>query len=325
MSPPVRRFLPVVAFVLAAVAALPAAAQNGDFAAWLQGVRQEAAASGIRPATLDRALEGVTPIPRVIELDQKQPETTFTYQQYLDRVVSPQRRRDAQQHLRENRPLLEAVSRRFGVQPRFIVALWGIETNFGQNMGNFPVIGALATLAYDGRRSTFFRKELINALTIVDRHGVDPHRMVGSWAGAMGQSQFMPSSYLTYAVSWSGAAGPDIWTRREDVFASIANYLSRLGWHGDETWGRAARPPPALTPSLIGMATRKPLAEWARLGVRRGDGGALPASPIEASLVQPGGPTGPTLLVYGNYRTVLRWNNSAYFAGAVGFLADSLE
>jgi membrane-bound lytic murein transglycosylase B len=239
--------------------------------------------------------------------------------------VSPERRRAARDKLEQNRALLDAIGQRYGVQPRFIVALWGIETSFGQATGRFPVIGSLATLAYDGRRSAFFRKELINALRIVDEDDVDPKEMLGSWAGAMGQSQFMPSSFLLYAVSYSGDGRRDIWHRRADVFASIANYLAQSGWRGDETWGRRVSLPKRFNAALLGTGVERSLAEWRRLGVRRADGGPLPQSPIEASILRPGGDDGPAIMVYGNYRVLLKWNSSNYFASAVGLLADSME
>ncbi len=307
------------------LARAPAGAAEEDFQTWLTGVRQDALAAGIKPATLDLALAGLEPLERVVELDRKQPETTLTYAGYLARAVTVERRKAARARLAENRALLTAVGRRYGVQPRFIVALWGIETSFGQASGKFPVIAALATLAYDGRRSAFFRKELIDALRIVDEDHLDPKEMLGSWAGAMGQSQFMPSSYLLYAVSYSGDGKRDIWHRREDVFASIANYLGQLGWRGDETWGRTVRLPAGFDPTLVGLSTRKTLAQWRQLGVRRGDGGPLPRRALEASLLRPGGEEGPAILVYGNYRALLKWNSSNYFASAVGFLADSME
>jgi len=181
--------------------ALPAGAVEQNFSVWLQGLRQDALKQGIGAATLDRALADVAPIPRILELDRRQPETTLSFAEYIERVVTPQRRDAARQRYGENRALLEEIGKRFGVQPRYIVALWGIETDFGRVTGTYPVIAALATLAYDGRRAAFFRRELLNALLIVDRQHIDPHRMLGSWAGAMGQSQFMPSSFLAYAVS----------------------------------------------------------------------------------------------------------------------------
>ena len=182
------------------------------FHAFVAGVRRDALREGISAATLDRAFAEVAYLPHVIELDRRQPETTLSFQDYIDRVVTPERRARGREMLAENRALLDAVGRKYGVAPRFIVALWGIESNFGQHMGDFSEIDALATLAYDGRRSAFFRKELLNALVIIQRMHVDPGKMTGSWAGAMGQNQFMPSSFLNYAVSWHGDGPPDIWT-----------------------------------------------------------------------------------------------------------------
>ncbi|MDE1930753.1 MAG: lytic murein transglycosylase [Alphaproteobacteria bacterium] len=295
------------------------------FQAFIQDVRRDAQNQGITPATLDRAFADVAYLPHVIELDRQQPETTLTFDEYIDRVVSQTRREHGREMYAENRDLLEAVSRKYGVAPRFIVALWGIESDYGNRTGTFSEIDALATLAFDGRRSTFFRKELINALVIVQRMHVDPRAMTGSWAGAMGQSQFMPSSFLNYAVSWRGDAPPDIWTNKADVFASIANYLAHVGWHPDEGWGMAVKAPPGLDQTLIGLGHRKPIADWAALGVAQANGGALQDASTLASLIEPGGESGPTLLVFNNFRVILRWNNSSYFATAVGYLADAVD
>jgi membrane-bound lytic murein transglycosylase B len=324
-SLPAFRRLALSLLLLCSLLAAPARAAEEDFATWLADLRQDALAQGIRQATLDRALAGIEPLPRVIELDRKQPETSITYEDYLARVVTPERRKAARERLAQNRALLTEIGKRYGVQPRFIVALWGIETSFGQATGNFPVIAALATLAYDGRRSAFFRGELINALKIIDAGDIDPKEMKGSWAGAMGQSQFMPSAFLLYAVSYSGDGRRDIWHRREDVFASIANYLSQSGWKGDETWGRPVSLPAGFDSALLGIGVKKPLGEWRRLGVRRADGGPLPNRALSASILRPGGDQGPAILVYDNYRVLLKWNSSNYFASAVGLLADSME
>jgi len=320
-----RRFAALVVIALLAPTTQSDAANPVDFPSFLAGVRQDALAAGIKPATLDRALAGLRPIPRVLELDRKQPERVFTFAEYMDRLVPPQRIEAARTRLAENRPLLDEIGGKYGVQPRFIVALWGIESDFGRGTGGFPVIGALATLAYDGRRSAFFRKELLNALKILDHGDIAPDAMMGSWAGAMGQSQFMPSSYLSYAVGWHGDGRRDIWNRKEDVFASIANYLARVGWRGDQNWGREVRLPPGFDRSLAGVDAVKPLAEWQRLGVRRADGGDLPVAENAAALVLPGGDDGPALLAYDNFRAILKWNNSLFFASAVGRLADSME
>jgi len=317
------RSVAALAFLLAGTAS--AAANSVDFPTWLAGLKQEARQAGIREPLLERAFVGVQPIARIIELDRKQPEKTMTFAQYMERVVTQTRITEARRKLDENRNLLEPISRQFGVQPRFIIALWGIETNFGQNMGSFPVVASLATLAYDGRRSTFFRKELINALKILDQGHIAPEAMLGSWAGAMGQSQFMPSSFLAYAYDWNGDGRRDIWGTREDVFASIANYLAKSGWKGDSGWGGEVRLPADFDARLAGVEVRKPLDFWRGVGVQRPDGRGLETAPGEASVVLPAGSEGPALLVTDNYRTILKWNNSVYFASAVGYLADSLD
>jgi membrane-bound lytic murein transglycosylase B len=303
-------------------AASGAFAQTSSFDSWRSEFRGEALTAGISPATFDSAMAGVAPIPRIVELDHAQPETRLLFSDYVKRLASADRRGGVRDHLAEDRALLAQVGRRFHVQPRFIVALWGIETQFGKFPGTYSVLSSLATLAYDGRRAELFSRELIAALRIVQQDGFPPSQLRGSWAGAMGQCQFMPSSFLHYAVSYRGNGRPDIWSDRADVFASIANYLARLGWNEAETWGRQVHAPARLPMGMVGPGVTKTLREWRRLGVRRADGGPLPASRIEASLLMPEGQDGPALLVYGNFRTLLRWNNSQAFATAVGLLAD---
>jgi membrane-bound lytic murein transglycosylase B len=300
-----------------------AKASEGDFTHWLAGVRRDALAQGIKPATLDEALTGLEPLPRVIELDRKQPETTLSFADYVGRVVTPERRAEVQAHVHDNRPLLDEIGRRYGVAPPYVVALWGVETDFGRSTGGFPVIAALATLAFDGRRPDFFRHELMSALEIVDREHIDPHQMLGSWAGAMGQSQFMPSSFLRYAVSYSGDGPPDIWNRREDVFASIANYLARHGWRQGEAWGEEVTVPASI--AAAPSDSPRALADWRSLGIARVDGGELAPTAGEAALVAPAGAGGPYFLAYDNFRVILKWNNSSYFALAIGFLADAVN
>jgi membrane-bound lytic murein transglycosylase B len=301
-----------------------AAETRPPFAEWIVGLRADARAAGIRDATLERALAGLEPIPRVIELDRRQPEFTLTFREYMDRVVPPARVEKGRQRLRENRPLLDEISAKYGVQARFLVAFWGVESDFGRLSGGFPVVAALATLAYDGRRAAYFRRELIYALEIIDRGHVTPERMIGSWAGAMGQTQFMPSSFRSYAVDHDGDGRIDLWNSRPDVLASAANYLKRSGWKGDETWGRAASLPEGFDARLIGTGVVKTLAEWSALGLTRTDGGALPARALKASVVLAEGDKGPAFLVYDNYRTILKWNRSTFFAIAVGSLADRI-
>jgi membrane-bound lytic murein transglycosylase B len=297
-----------------------------DFSTWLNGVRDDAKAMGIRESTLDLALAGIEPIPRVIELDRRQPEFTLTFKQYLERVVNDRRARIGKRKLAEHRDLLNEISSKYRVQPRFIIALWGIETDFGRITGGFPVVASLATLAHDGRRSKFFRKELMLALQIIDQGHIASKKMIGSWAGAMGQNQFMPSSFHAYAVDHDGDGNKDIWGTLPDVFASIANYLSRSGWRDDQTWGRPASVPRTFKANLTGRKLRKTLSEWQILGVRKADGSDLPTRDLEASIISPEkNSLEPVFIAYHNYRVILRWNRSDYFAIAVGTLSDRLR
>ncbi|MBF0305027.1 MAG: lytic murein transglycosylase [Alphaproteobacteria bacterium] len=300
------------------------AAASKDFADWLTTLRGEARAEGVSARTVEAALTGITPIPKVLELDRKQPESTLSFQQYMERVVNPGRIDKGRHELARHRAVLEAVATRYGVQPRFVVALWAVETDFGRITGGFPVVQALATLAYDGRRSAFFRGELMHALKIIDEGHITAEKMIGSWAGAMGQCQFMPSSFRRHAQDWNGDGRRDIWGTVDDVFASAANYLGTSGWKGDEGWGRAVRLPDDLDPGLIGLETRKPVAVWAALGVTGADGKKLPDTGLSGSVIRAEGGKGPAFLVFENYRTILKWNRSTYFALAVGHLADAL-
>lgn len=296
-----------------------------DFDSWLRAARAEARARGLASPAVARALAGLRPIPRVIELDRRQPEFTLTLDRYLARVASGKRARKGRRLLRENARALAEVSAKYRVQPRFIVALWGIETDFGRLTGGFPVVAALATLAHDGRRSAYFRKEFFHALRILQEGHIAPEKMTGSWAGAMGQSQFMPSSFLRYAVDHDGDGRRDIWTTKADVFASAANYLRGAGWRDDQTWGRRIRLPEGFDKKLAGLGTRKRLSRWQALGVRRADGGDLPARDLAASIVWPEPKAGgPAFAVYDNFRSVLRWNRSNFFAIAVGVLSDRI-
>jgi len=320
-----RLFAGGIAIAGMAASARAPRANTIDFATWLRELRGEAMGKGISARTLSEALDGVQPIDRVLELDRRQPEFTMTFRDYLARVVNDARVEKGRRLLEENRALLEKVARNYGVQPRFIVALWGIESDFGRITGGFQVVAALATLAYDGRRSKFFRQELLNALQIIDQGHIAARSMTGSWAGAMGQSQFMPSSFLNFAVDYDGDGKRDIWTSLPDVFGSIANYLAKSGWDDRITWGRpVALPADFVASQLATLDVRKTLSEWQALGVRKIDGGNLPTQrDLVASIVKPGD-GGDAFLAYDNYRVIMRWNRSLFFATAVGTLSDRL-
>lgn len=296
----------------------------GPFAEWLTDLRREARAKGVSEATLNAALDGIKQIPRVIELDRSQPEFTLTFTEYFKRVAPPDRINRGRRRLAENRAILDSVSADYGVPAELIVALWGIETDFGRLTGGFQVVPALATLAHDGRRSKYFRGELLTALKIIDEGHITAAEMKGSWAGAMGQSQFMPSSFLNSAVDRDGDGRKDIWSTPADVFASAANLLRMNGWRREQRWGRPVMLPPVFDLGVDGLENRRTLTVWQAMGIRNRDGSDLPTSDILASLIMPEGPDGPAFLVYDNYRAIMGWNRSHYFALTVGYLADQI-
>ncbi len=295
------------------------------FKAWLGELSREARAQGISQKTLDAALKDLAPIARVIELDRSQPEVIWTLEEYLSRVVTEHRIATARAKLSEHRALWEELHDRYGVQPEFLAAFWAIESDFGRSTGGFSVIGATATLAYDGRRGAYFRKELLLALRIVEQGHITTDKMTGSWAGAMGQFQFMPSTFVSYAVDHDGDGRKDIWGNVEDSIASAANYLSRSGWEREMTWGWEVSLPKEMNRQAIGLETRKTTGEWKGLGVRLAGGGELPESPVWlGSLMNAPRSKDRIFLVSDNYRAVYRWNPSHLFAIAVGTLADRI-
>jgi membrane-bound lytic murein transglycosylase B len=318
--------LALFAWLAFAVAPFPAPAAEQEaqpFVEWLRGLRVEARAKGISDAFLDKALTGLRPIPRVIELDRKQPEFTLTFWAYLDRNVNDVRIQKGRAMLAKHADILEKTAKRYGVPPHYIVAFWGMETNYGEFFGSFPLVGALATLAHDPRRSRFFREQLLAALVIMAKGDV-PVTTTGSWAGAMGNFQFIPTTYRDFAVDADGDGRRDMWQSYPDMFASAANYLARSGWRRNWNWGREVSLPEGFNIEQAGLGVRKPIAEWKQLGIQRVGSGALPDEQADASVVLPAGYDGPAFLVYQNYRTILNWNRSLLYAVAVGHLADRL-
>ncbi|MCU0840989.1 MAG: lytic murein transglycosylase [Thiobacillaceae bacterium] len=307
---------------VAAVARADQAA--ADFAGWLAGLRQEAMARGIGEPILDAALGGVLPLPEVIALDQRQPEFFDTFLNYLERRVSEQRIEEGQDRLRQHGPLLDGIAARYGVPPVVLIAFWGLETNYGGYLGNFPVPAALATLAHDSRRGEFFRGQLLDALEILQAGHVGPQDMKGSWAGAMGQLQFMPSTFRAYAVDGDGDGRVDLWGSLPDAFASAGNYLNRVGWREHERWGREVLLPEGFDLSQASLDLWKPAHHWARLGVLQADGNPLPHSDLDAAILLPQGHQGPAFLVYPNFRVIMQWNRSVHYAIAVGHLSDRI-
>jgi len=316
----------IATLALVGAFAEPAFAQTRPpFDVWLSGVRAEALSRGVSQRTVDAALSGLTPNARVIELDRRQPEGRLTFAQYRNNVINSTRINTGRQRYAQHRTALAAAEQRSGVPAHVIVALWGIETSYGGYTGDFSVIRSLATLAYDGRRSDFFRTELLTALDIIDDGHVTAQSMIGSWAGAMGQTQFMPSSFVAYAVDGNGDGRRDIWGTLPDVFASTANYLSQHGWEEGVRWGRPVLLPTGFSPALIDLEVTRTVDQWSALGVRQIGGAALPqANDILGSIVQPDGPGTDAFLVYENFRVFMRWNRSTYFALAVGLLSDQI-
>jgi membrane-bound lytic murein transglycosylase B len=328
------RLVVLVLSLLASSAAL--ADDPPPFEEWLSGLIAEARERGYSDELVESALVGLTPIERVIQSDRSQAEVTVTFDRYYAGRVTPRVVRRGREMAAKHRTLLRRLERDYGVQRRFLLAVWGLESRFGANTGRTPIFQALATLAWEPRRSSFFRAQLFDALTMVRAGYIDVETMTGSWAGAMGQPQFMPSSYLEFAVDYDGDGRRDIWSSTPDVLASIANYLKAATWDGERTWGREVRLTPRVRARVAGavpardascfarrnMSEWRPLGEWQALGVRRLDRGALPGAAIDASLVTTGE---RSFLVYRNYDALLSYNCAHHYALAVSLLADRLR
>jgi membrane-bound lytic murein transglycosylase B len=310
-------------FLLFLLASLSAQAQSA-FDCWLADLRQEAAAQGISQATLDAALSGLVPTERVIELDRRQPEFLQTFDAYLGRRVTPTQVARGQELLQEQAALLDEVEQKYGIPKAVLVAFWGLETHYGSVQGSLNVPASLATLAFEGRRSTFFRNQLLDALRIIDAGHVQAIDMNGSWAGAMGHMQFMPSTFLAYAVDGDGDGRIDVWQSLPDAMYSAANYLSRAGWQTQEPVALEVRVPADFDWRQARAAHRLSMEEWAALGVLQADGAALPAVKGRAAIVLPQGWQGPAFMVFDNFDVVMRWNRSVNYALTVAQLAHQL-
>lgn len=302
-----------------------AAFQNASsvpFDRFVQGVKTEGRRRGISANILNVAFAGVRPNQRVIQLDRRQAEGGMPWEEYRDRImVSPTRVQNGRRNYAENAALLRRIEERFRVSPRVIVAIWGVETNFGGNTGGFKVVEALATLAWEGRRASYFRNELFAALQILDGGHIRVDRMTGSWAGAMGQPQFMPSNFERYAVDFDGDGRRDIWDDKADALASIANYFARHGWRYGEPWGLAVTPPPGFSLAGADTETKRSMREFARMGFRTEAGGPLPDGP-EAQVVLPNRGSGQVFLGHHNLRVIRRYNSPVNYGLAVGLLSD---
>lgn len=300
-------------------------AQNDGFAAWRAGFRRRARAAGIRGDVFDAAFRGVAPNAEVRRLDGRQAEFVKPIWEYLDTAVSDSRISNGRASYRKHRRTVEAIERQFGVEASVVVAIWGMETNYGSFRGDIGVIEALATLAHDGRRRRFAEEQLIAALKIIQAGDTQPANMRGSWAGAMGHTQFIPTSYLAYAVDFTGDGRRDVWAEDPtDALASTANYLRRFGWTYGQPWGVEVALPGGFNYALADLDTRKSVGAWEALGVRTAEGGRLPDHG-RAALLAPAGARGPVFLVFDNFRVIKRYNNANSYAMAVGHLAARIN
>lgn len=328
----------VICITIAAVFSVSvfAADNKPEFSDYVATLKQEALSKGYKPELIEPVFASLTYHERIVAADKSQPEVVETLSTYLPKRVSETRIRMARERYQQYLPQLEKIAAQYGVQARFIVALWGLESSFGNFMGTYSVPSALVTLAYDGRRESFFKQEFYQALDILAQGHISLEQMKGSWAGAMGQSQFMPSSFMAYAQDGDGDGKKDIWTNQADVFASIANYLKQQGWDNSKTWGREVILPENfdITHAIArGSLQRgewlqrwaeseRSLADWQQLGLQRLNKTALPVRDINAALVLPDGEAGRAFLAYDNYKVLMHWNRSYYFVTSVGYLAD---
>ncbi len=301
-----------------------AASGTTPFSDCIAGLKDQALQAGVTPQVTAEVLDHVTLLDRVIELDRRQPEFTTTFADYFNRRVNDARIEKGRELLKTHADLLDRVTRETGVPGPYLVAFWGLETNFGSYFGKMPVPSALATLACDHRRSSYFSGELISALRIIDEGAIEPDQMEGSWAGAMGHVQFMPSVFLRYAVDADGDGKRDLWHSVPDAMMSAGNFLNNLGWDGDYRWGREVILPDGFDYSRAGLKRARPLSEWRSLGLTDAFGNPLAHADIEAALLVPAGHEGPAFLVYHNFDVIMGWNRSEYYALAVGNLADRI-
>jgi membrane-bound lytic murein transglycosylase B len=293
---------------------------------WLLSLKSDALERGISEETFNNVMKTVIITPKVKKLDKKQPETQITFNDYFKRTVNRTRVNIGKKKYEQYKSDLLKIAEVYKVQPRFILSIWGIETNYGTYTGSFSVISSLTTLAFQGRRANFFRKQLLDAIEIIDKKYIELENMKGSWAGAMGQSQFMPSSYLAYAQDFDNDGKKDIWNNHLDVFASIAFYLKSHGWDDSKTWGREVIVPNEFLKSYIKNKNNpKTLKYWSDNNILRIDGTMLPYLALKAHLVLPDGIKGKTFLVYDNFFAIKKYNASTYYALSIVILADRIK
>ncbi len=321
----------IVLFIFASTTGIAVAASQKqqseeEFQIWLIDFKAKAIKQGIKPETVNSAFKNITLNHRVLELDRSQPEFFKTFWQYFNRAVTDWRITKGKELLQEHQQLLAEVTKKHGIPERILVSFWGMETNYGSYTGKTPIIEALATLSFDERRRKYFSKELLNALKIIDKGYISPKQMQGSWAGAMGQCQFMPSNYLRYSVDADNDGKRDLWNSYPDIFFSMGNFLEILGWEKGMNWGREVQLPKGFNLTLADGKQKKSLEEWRELGIKLADGRNLPTTDkeVQAALLLPYDYRGPAFLVYKNFFVIKKWNNSNNYALAVGHLADRI-
>ncbi|HOY21678.1 MAG TPA: lytic murein transglycosylase [Cellvibrio sp.] len=297
---------------------------EAEFSVCVNTFSEKARSAGISANTINNSLLKARLNTRVLELDRQQPEFSTTFADYFNRRVTDQRIQQGQALFIKHRELLDRVAKQYGVPANYLLSFWGLETNFGSNFGNIPVVNSLASLACDKRRSTFFTTELIAALRVLDEGAIAPDKMIGSWAGAMGHVQFMPSAFLKYALDYDGDNKRDLWNSTPDAMASAAKFLQGLGWQANNSWGREVKLQSDFPFLEAGLKNTKSLLEWSKLGVKTADNKPLPQTDEQASLLVPAGYQGPAFLVYQNFNVIMRWNRSEFYALAVGHLADRI-
>jgi membrane-bound lytic murein transglycosylase B len=315
----------VLALAVAMGVSTPALA-DAKFEAFIQTLWPRAKAAGISRDTFDKAFAGITePDPQVLKLASTQPEVLSTTSAYLAKAVTPIRIETGQAQKKEQASLLAAIEKKYGVDRHILLGIWGMESNFGKDLGSMPVMRSLATLMYAGRKKDYAREQYVAALKILEKGVVSPAKFTGSWAGAMGHTQFIPTSYLSYAVDWTGDGSRDIWRSRDDALASTANYLRKAGWSNDRPWGWEVTLPEKFNKALIGRSKWRTVAEWTKLGVKPAGGGSFKSPGADAFVMVPQGLNGPKFLVTRNFMAIMAYNQSHSYSLAVGHLADRIR
>ncbi|MFB2647556.1 lytic murein transglycosylase [Shewanella mangrovisoli] len=301
------------------------AAHAAAFPTCVANLQERARTEGLSEATIQDTVASLQFVPKVIELDQAQPEFSQTFNNYFTKRATDWRVNEGRRLLKKHRALLDKLAQEYGVPPQYILSFWGLETNYGSYKGKMSVLDSLATLACEPRRSGYFTTELMQALKLKEKYGFDKSTMVGSWAGAMGHTQFMPSAYAKYAIDGDGDGKADLWNSTEDALTSAANFLQHLGWQRNERWGREVILPRNFNYENLGAKQAQPLSQWAAQSVVQSNGLPLPAINMKAALYLPSGHTGPAFLGYENFNVIMRWNRSEFYAITVGHLADRIN